>query len=134
MPNYNPKNERAKKDYVRFLKEADRKAESTIDSVRKAICRYEAYTGLKDFATFNKGTGGGVQETPDQNESGTLPTAACQGDIARDRQRVEGLFQVVVLPAWVQVPHPVHGHRISQPLGKGGEGGQAATAQTLSHA
>ena len=54
MRHYNPKNERAKKDYFRFLKEADRKSESTIDGVRKAISRYEAYTGLKDFATFNK--------------------------------------------------------------------------------
>jgi integrase/recombinase XerD len=54
MRTYNPKNERAKKDYFRFLKEADRKSESTIDCVRKAISRYEAYTGLKDFATFNR--------------------------------------------------------------------------------
>src|SRR5262245_19560419 len=54
MHRYNPKNERVKKDYFRFLKEADRKAESTIDAVRKAISRYEAYTGLKDFATFNR--------------------------------------------------------------------------------
>src|SRR5262245_23610011 len=51
---YHPKNERAKKDYFRFLKEADRKSDSTIDSVRKAISRYETYTGLKDFATFNR--------------------------------------------------------------------------------
>ena len=54
MRNYNPKNERLKKDYFRYLKEADRKAQSTIDGVRKAISRYEAYTGLKDFVTFNK--------------------------------------------------------------------------------
>jgi integrase/recombinase XerD len=54
MRAYNPKNERIKKDYIRFLKEADRKAESTIDAVRKAISRYEAYIGLKDFATFNR--------------------------------------------------------------------------------
>src|SRR5262245_60965697 len=54
MSNYNPKNERVKKEYIRFLREADRKAESTIDSVRKAIRRYEDYTGLKDFATFNR--------------------------------------------------------------------------------
>jgi integrase len=54
MRAYNPKNERIKKDYIRFLKEADRKAESTIDAVRKAISRYETYTGLKDFATFNR--------------------------------------------------------------------------------
>ena len=54
MKHFNPKNERVKKDYVRFLKEADRKAESTIDAVRKAISRFETYTALKDFATFNK--------------------------------------------------------------------------------
>jgi integrase len=54
MRSYNPKNERIKKDYFRYLKEADRKALSTIDAIRKAISRYEAYTGLKDFATFNK--------------------------------------------------------------------------------
>ena len=54
MRNYNPKNERLKKEYFRYLKEADRKAQSTIDAVRKAILRYEVYTGLKDFATFNK--------------------------------------------------------------------------------
>ena len=54
MRRYNPRNERIKKDYIRFLKEADRKAESTIDAIRKAIARYEAYTGLKDFATFNR--------------------------------------------------------------------------------
>ncbi len=54
MRTYNPKNERVKKEYLRFLKEADRKADSTIDGVRKAILRYETYTGLMDFATFNK--------------------------------------------------------------------------------
>lgn len=54
MPNYNPKNERIKKEYFRYLKEADRKAVSTIDQIRKAITRYESYTGLKDFKTFNK--------------------------------------------------------------------------------
>jgi integrase/recombinase XerD len=54
MLEYNPRNERIKKEYFRFLKEADRKSESTVDSVRKAISRYENYTGRKDFATFNK--------------------------------------------------------------------------------
>lgn len=54
MQSYNSKNERAKKDYFRFLKEADRKSDSTIDGIRKAISRYEDYTGLKDFATFNR--------------------------------------------------------------------------------
>lgn len=54
MLRYNPKNERIKKEYFRFLAEADRKAESTIDGIRKAIGRFETYTGRKEFATFNK--------------------------------------------------------------------------------
>jgi integrase/recombinase XerD len=54
MPRYNSKNERIKKDYLRFLKEADRKSDGTVDAVRKAISRFETYTGLKDFATFNR--------------------------------------------------------------------------------
>jgi integrase/recombinase XerD len=54
MLRYNSKNERIKKDYIRFLKEADRKSDGTIDGVRKAISRFETYTGLKDFATFNR--------------------------------------------------------------------------------
>ena len=54
MPHYNPKNERIKKEYFRYQKEAGRKADGTIDAIRKAISRYEIYTGYKDFATFNK--------------------------------------------------------------------------------
>ena len=54
MVRYNPKNERIKKVYFRFLKEADRKANSTIDGVRKAISRFENDTCFKDFRTFNK--------------------------------------------------------------------------------
>jgi integrase/recombinase XerD len=54
MPDFNAKNERIKKEYFRFLKEADQKSDGTIDSVRKAISRFEEYTGFKDLATFNK--------------------------------------------------------------------------------
>jgi site-specific recombinase XerD len=54
MTRYNSKNERIKKEYFRFLKEADRKSDGTIDAVRKAISRFETYTGLKEFATFNR--------------------------------------------------------------------------------
>jgi integrase len=54
MVAYNPKNERIKKEYFHYQKEARGKADGTIDAIRKAISRYETYTGYKDFATFNK--------------------------------------------------------------------------------
>ena len=54
MAHYNARNERIKRAFFRYLKEARGKADSTIDGVRKAISRYEVYTGYKDFATFNR--------------------------------------------------------------------------------
>ncbi len=52
--NYNSKNERIKHEYFSYLNHAKRRAETTINSIRKAIHRYESYTGLKDFSTFNR--------------------------------------------------------------------------------
>jgi integrase len=54
MRSYNPGNERIKAEYFGWLKEGKGRAAATIDGARSAIARYEAYTGLKDFATFNK--------------------------------------------------------------------------------
>ena len=54
MTNYNAKNERIKKAYLHLLKEADQKSDATIDGVRKALHRFEMYTGFADFASFNK--------------------------------------------------------------------------------
>ena len=50
----NPSNERLKRDHLRYLKEARGKSEATLDGVRKALARYEAYTGGKDFKTFRR--------------------------------------------------------------------------------
>jgi integrase/recombinase XerD len=54
MTNYNPENERIKKAYFVYLKEADQKSNTTINGIRKAILRLEEYTKFKSFKTFNK--------------------------------------------------------------------------------
>lgn len=54
MVNFNPKNERIKHAYCRYLAEADGKSRPTIDGVRKSILRFEQGNKLKDFATFNR--------------------------------------------------------------------------------
>lgn len=54
MTTYNPRNERIKRDYCILLKQADQMAESTIDGTRKALSRYEAFTGFEDFSAFDK--------------------------------------------------------------------------------
>lgn len=50
----NVKNERLKREYFIYKKEADGKDPKTIDAIAKAILRYEEHTGFKDFGTFNR--------------------------------------------------------------------------------
>lgn len=50
----NPKNDRARRDYLIWLKEARQRSPATVEQARHAIDRFETYTGFKDFATFNK--------------------------------------------------------------------------------
>lgn len=48
----NGKNERMKHAYFRYLKEARRYGEPSIDAAAKAIARFETYNRHKDFAAF----------------------------------------------------------------------------------
>lgn len=53
MKKHNANNERIKRTYLTFLKEAKRRNESSIDAVAMAISRFESYTKLKDFKAFH---------------------------------------------------------------------------------
>jgi integrase/recombinase XerD len=51
----NPKNERLKKQYFEYLKEAKKHSDSTVDNIRKAILRWEEFSGYKDFNLTKQG-------------------------------------------------------------------------------
>jgi integrase/recombinase XerD len=53
MTKHNANNERIKRKYFIFLKEAKRQNESSVDAVAKAISRFEAYTKYRDFKAFH---------------------------------------------------------------------------------
>jgi len=53
MRNHSPTNERIKRKYFIFLKEAKRQNDSSVDAVAKAISRFEEYTSWKDFKAFH---------------------------------------------------------------------------------
>ena len=53
MKKHNPLNERIKRKYFTFLKEAKRYNESTVDSAAKALSRFESYTNCRDFKAFH---------------------------------------------------------------------------------
>jgi len=50
----NPLNDRMKRDYLVWLKEAKQRSATTVEQVRHAIDRLEVYNDYKDFGTFNK--------------------------------------------------------------------------------
>jgi integrase/recombinase XerD len=52
MTSHNAQNERLKRSYFVYLKEAKRHDDSTLDGVAKAIHRFESYTKFKDFRSF----------------------------------------------------------------------------------
>ncbi len=54
MTNANPANERIKRAYFIYLREAKRHSEASIDGVAKAISRFETSTGHRDFGRFHR--------------------------------------------------------------------------------
>jgi len=62
MSKLNPQNERIKRDYFRYLKEARGKSDTTVDAARKAIARFEDYTDARDFRTFRREQAIGFKE------------------------------------------------------------------------
>lgn len=53
MTTHNASNERIKRQYFAYLKEAKRHSEPTVDAVAKALARFEADTKYRDFKAFH---------------------------------------------------------------------------------
>ena len=53
MATHNADNERIKRRYFVFLKEAKRQSEDSVDAVAKALARFEAATRYRDFKAFH---------------------------------------------------------------------------------
>jgi site-specific recombinase XerD len=76
MSKLNPRNERIKRDFLRYEKNALGKSEATLDAMRKALTRFEDYTAHRDFKTFRREQAIGfkerLQETDGQRSGETL--------------------------------------------------------------
>jgi integrase len=53
MTKHNPENERIKRRFFTYLKEAKQYSESTVDAAAKALNRWEEYTNYRDFKAFH---------------------------------------------------------------------------------
>jgi integrase len=53
MTKHNPENERIKRKYFAYLKEAEGHSEQTVDAAAKSLSRFEEYTRYRDFKRFH---------------------------------------------------------------------------------
>jgi integrase len=53
-PTHNPKNERIKRQYHSYQREAQRRNTASIDAAAKALNRFEESTGFRDFRKFHR--------------------------------------------------------------------------------
>jgi integrase len=53
MTKHNPENERIKRKYFAYLKEAEGHSEPTVDAAAKSLNRFEEYTRYRDFKRFH---------------------------------------------------------------------------------
>lgn len=53
MRKHNPENERIKRRYFAYMKEAQRYSEDSLDAAAKALSRFEEYTRYRDFKAFH---------------------------------------------------------------------------------
>jgi site-specific recombinase XerD len=53
MHKHNAANERIKREYFTYLKEARRQSEASVDAVAAALARFEEYIRCRDFKTFH---------------------------------------------------------------------------------
>lgn len=53
MSTHNPANERIKRQYFAWVKEAKRHGEASVDAAAAALARFEAYTKFRDFKQFH---------------------------------------------------------------------------------
>jgi integrase len=53
MTKHSPTNERIKRKYFAYLKEAKRHSEPTVDTAAKALSRFEGFTKYRDFKAFH---------------------------------------------------------------------------------
>lgn len=53
MRKFNAENERLKRRYFTYLREAQRYDEASVDAVAKALSRFESYSKYRDFKLFN---------------------------------------------------------------------------------
>jgi len=91
LPKHNAANERIKRDYFEYLREAKRLSPQSIDAVAKALGQFEESTGWKDFRTFHiKQAVAFKNKLAQQVSQRTGDPLSSGGNLSRERRGTKG--------------------------------------------
>ena len=93
MIKHNPENERIKRKYRIFLKEAKRQDESSLDAVDMAICRFEKYTKFKNFKAFHFQQAVGFKKHLAKQENKQTGNKLSKATLNSTLRHLKGFFQ-----------------------------------------
>ena len=92
MTKHNPENERIKRKYFAYLKEAKRHSEPTVDAAAKALSRFEEYTRYRGFKAFHFEQAIAFKRHLAEQTGQRSGRETEQGDLTRDAEAVEGVL------------------------------------------
>ncbi len=118
MRTHSPENERIKRAYFIYLKEARRLSEHSIDAAAAALSKFEDYTKYRDFKRFHiQQAVGFKRKLSDQVSQRTGRSSAA--DVVCDPQCSAGILPLARRPARVSLTSDLRRCRLFRALRKG---------------
>ena len=111
---YNPENERLKRAYLTYMREAQQHSEASLDSIAKAIHRFETYTRFRAFRGLSHRAGHSFQAPSGQQPERAERGAPEPRDAIQHPRGAQGLFPLACRPAGLQATTSVRGCRLLQ--------------------
>ena len=93
MRNYHPDNERIKRKYFTFMKEARRQNEASIDAIAKALNRFETYGKFRDFKSFHFNQAVGFKKHLAKQENKQTGKKLSKATLNSTLQHLKAFFQ-----------------------------------------
>jgi len=90
---YNPDNERIKRKYFIFMKEAKRQNEASIDAIAKALNRFEVYGKYRDFKSFHFEQAVGFKKYLSKQDSQHTGEKLSKATLNSTLRHLKGFFQ-----------------------------------------
>ena len=118
MTKHNPENERIKRKYFAYLKEAKRHSEPTVDAVAKALSRFEEYTRYRDFKAFHFEQAIAFKRHLAEQTGQRSGEKLSKATLARHADAIEAVLLLAGRAARVQGAPSVFRCRLLQPVGE----------------